>query len=100
MGIVALLFSCILLGFLTGSKLVPKDKIIKHTDKVLFTLVFLVIFILGTMIGADEKVISSLASIGLISFVLAIFAMAGSAAAVTGMRKLLKINREGIKQNE
>ena len=73
---------------------------IKHADKVLLVLVYFVIFLLGTIIGADENVISSLASIGLISFILAIVAMAGSVAFVTGLRKLLGIDRYGIKQHD
>jgi hypothetical protein len=55
---------------------------------------------LGTMIGADEQVVSSLGSIGLTSFVLAIFAMAGSVSAIVVLRKFLKIDRKGIKSDE
>ena len=100
MGTVALLLSCIFVGFLTGKKIIPKHKTIKHMDTALFILVYLIIFIMGTIIGADENVISSLASIGIISFILAVAAMAGSAAFVSMLRRLLGIDRYGIKEHE
>jgi len=100
MGTVALLISCIIIGILTGKKIIPKDKKLKHMDKVLFVLVFIIIFLMGTIIGADENVISSFASLGLISLVLAVCAMAGSAAFVSVARRLLGIDRYGIKEHE
>ena len=97
---VVLCFGCLLFGCLAGSKIIPKEKTFKYTDKILFVLVILIVFLLGTMIGTEEQVVSSLGSIGLTSFVLAIFAMGGSVTAVTFLRRLLKIDRKGHKQNE
>ena len=97
---VALCFGCLLLGWLAGSKIISKKKSIPYADKILFVLVILIVFLLGTMIGTDEKVVSSLGSIGLTSFVLAVLAMGGSVTAVTLLRRFLKIDRKGYKQNE
>ena len=100
MGTVALVLCFIFLGFLTGNKIIPKNKKVKFADIAMLVSLYLVIFLLGTIIGMDENVISSLASIGLISFILAVTAMAGSAAAVSGLRRLLGIDRNGIRQHE
>ena len=100
MWIIALYFGCVIFGILVGSKFIPKGNEIKHTDKLFPCLVFFVIFLMGIRIGSDEKVISSIGSIGFASFVLAMAAMAGSVTAVTLLRKLLKIDRKGIRQNE
>jgi uncharacterized membrane protein YbhN (UPF0104 family) len=97
---VALCFGCILLGYFTGKRINPENKVFSYTGKVLFVLVILLVFLLGTMIGSDEKVISSIGSIGLTSLVLAIFAMAGSVFSVMALRRLLKIDRKGVKQSE
>jgi len=97
MWVIALYFGFILVGFLIGSKIVPKGKEIKFTNTLFPVLVFLVIFLMGIIIGSDEKVISSIGSIGTIAFVLTLFAMTGSVLAVTLMRKLLKIDRKGIR---
>ena len=97
MWVIALYFGFILVGFLIGSKIVPKGIEIKFTNTLFPVLVFLVIFLMGIIIGSDEKVISSIGSIGTIAFVLTLFAMTGSVLAVTLMRKLLKIDRKGIR---
>jgi len=97
---VALCFGCLLVGWLAGNRIIPKEKTIPYFDKGLFVLVIIIVFLLGTMIGSDEQVVSSLGSIGITSLVLALFAMGGSVTAITLLRKLLKIDRKGIKQNE
>jgi len=97
MWVVALYLGFIVTGFLIGSKIAPKGKEIKYIDKIFAVLVFFVIFLMGTIIGSDEKVISSIGSIGLIAFILTIFAMTGSLLAVTLLRKLLKMDRRGIR---
>ena len=100
MGTVALLVSFIFIGFITGKKIIPRDKKLRHMDKVLFVLVIAIIFLMGSIIAADENVVASFASMGLISLVLAVFAMAGSAAFVSVARRLLGIDRYGIKKHE
>ena len=100
MWVFALYFSFLIIGFLLGSKTVPKGKEIKHTNMIFMVLVFLIIFLMGMVIGSDEKVISSLGSIGITSFVLAVSALTGSVLSVTALRKLMKIDRKGIRHYE
>jgi len=97
MWIIALYFGFLIVGFFIGNKIVHREKEIKYTNKIFPALVFIVIFLMGIIIGSDEKVISSLGSIGAASFILTVFAMTGSVLAVTVLRKILKIDRKGIR---
>jgi len=97
MSVVALYFGFLFFGFLIGNKIIPRDKEIKYSNKIFPALVFFVIFLMGIIIGSDGKVISSLGSIGAASFILTILAMSGSVTGVIVLRKLLKIDRKGIR---
>ena len=57
--------------------------------------VYAIVFIMGLRMGANRQVIGQLGSIGLQALVLTVACVAGSMAAITGLRKLLGMDRRG-----
>ena len=93
----ALYIGVIALGVFIGSRKVVREKNLKWLSTLqTFALIFLILA-LGVEIGADEQVISSLGTIGLSALVVTLLALIGSVLAVFGIRKLLKLDREGRK---
>ena len=93
----ALYIGVIALGVFIGSRKVAREKNLKWLGTLqTFALIFLILA-LGVEIGADEQVISSLGTIGLSALVVTLLALIGSVLAVFGIRKLLKLDREGRK---
>lgn len=93
----ALYIGVIALGVFLGSRKAVRGKNLKWLSTLqTFALIFLILA-LGVEIGADEQVISSLGTIGLSALVVTLLALIGSVAAVFGIRKLLRLDREGRK---
>ena len=92
---IALYLGFLILGYMASNKAKWK-----YTGKTLVVSAFLLVFLLGVVIGSDEKVFASLGSIGVTSFALAFFAMGGSVCAVIIVRKLLKMDKRGVKADE
>ena len=101
-GLLALYFGVAFIGYLVGSRIRKSEKEVNlsWTGKVETVAIMALVFMMGSRIGAEESVIKSLGSLGLIAFVLTFFALAGSVLAVIGARKLLKINREGVREDD
>jgi uncharacterized membrane protein YbjE (DUF340 family) len=89
-------------GYLVGNKLLPKDKnkSYKWVTMIQMVAVTILIFTMGARIGADETIVAGLGSIGLSSAVLTIFTMFGSVLMVFLLRKLLKTDKRGVRQND
>jgi len=90
------------IGYLVGNKLLPKDKnkSYKWVTMIQMVAVTILIFTMGARIGADETIVAGLGSIGLSSAVLTIFTMFGSVLMVFLLRKLLKTDKRGVRQND
>jgi len=87
------------IGYIIGNKLLKKDKNYKWIVKVQMVAVAILIFAMGARIGADEKIIAGIGSIGLTSFILTIFSITGSVLMVFILRKFLKTDKRGMKTN-
>ena len=96
----ALYIGVIALGVFIGSRKAVREKELKWLGKLQTLALILLILALGVEIGADEQVISSLGSIGLSALVVTLLALLGSVLAVFGVRRLLKLDREGKKAHE
>lgn len=83
------------LGILVGSRRSVRSRTLPWLGRLQFVALIVLIAILGVEIGADDKVISSLGEIGLSALVITIFALAGSLLAVTLVRRLLGLDRQG-----
>ena len=83
------------LGILVGSRGSVRSRTLPWLGRLQFVALIVLIAILGVEIGADDKVISSLGEIGLSALVITVFALAGSLLAVTLVRRLLGLDRQG-----
>ena len=83
------------LGILVGSRRSVRSRTLPWLGRLQFVSLIVLIAILGVEIGADDKVISSLGEIGLSALVITVFALAGSLLAVTLVRRLLGLDRQG-----
>lgn len=86
-----------LIGYLVGAKYTDKEKDYSWTNKVTTGCLIVLIFTMGARIGSDERVISSLQTIGIKAAVITFFAFAGSISACFIVRKLFRIDRKGVK---
>ena len=83
------------LGSLVGSRRSVRSRTLPWLGRLQFVALIILIAILGVAIGADDKVISSLGEICLSALVITVFALAGSLLAVTLVRRLLGLDRQG-----
>lgn len=91
----ALYIGVIALGVFVGSRKAVREKKLNWLGRLQTVALIFLILALGVEIGADEQVIASLGSIGLSALVITLLALAGSVLAVLGIRKLLKLDRQG-----
>lgn len=52
--------------------------LIKHIGKVIMLMIFLLLFLLGREVGADERILSNLSSLGVQALLMTIGAVGGS----------------------
>lgn len=83
------------LGVLVGSRKAVRTRKLTWLGRLQSVALIALIAVLGVEIGADDKVISSLGEIGLSALVITVFALAGSLLAVTLVRRLLGLDKEG-----
>lgn len=83
------------LGVLIGSRKQIRSRELPWLGRLQFVALIVLIAVLGVEIGSDDKVISSLGEIGLSALVITVFALAGSVLAVSLVRRLLKLDRQG-----
>lgn len=100
MGVLALYLTITFVGYIVGSKLKKSEKNFSWTGKVQFVAIVILVFTMGSRIGADKSIIASLDSIGITAFITTVFVLAGSVGAVFLARKLLGFNKEGVKTDD
>lgn len=100
MKLLALYLLITFFGYFVGSKLRKTEKSFKWTGTVQLVAIILLVFTMGSRIGADHSIIASLDSIGITAFVVTILVLAGSVGAVFLTRKLLGFNKEGVKTDD
>lgn len=97
MELLALYLGMALLGYFVGAGLKKKNVQLGWIGKVTTVAVVALVYVMGSRIGSDERVIGSLDSIGLIAFVIAIASFAGSVLFVFLARKMMGIDKRGIR---
>lgn len=100
MGVLALYLTITFVGYIVGSKLKKSEKNFSWTGKVQFVAIVILVFTMGSRIGADKSIIASLDSIGITAFITTVLVLAGSVGAVFLARKLLGFNKEGVKTDD
>lgn len=95
MKFIALYLGILALGYFAGSRIRKEEKP-TWPSKIIQASVLFLVFTMGMRIGLDEKVIQGLGVLGLKATVLTIAAISGSILFVFLLRKLLKVNNEGV----
>lgn len=88
------------IGYAVGACLRKKKRKLAWSGKVQTVLIFCLLFIMGARLFANERVVSSLGEIGISAFIMTILCMLGSLLTVFITRKMLKYNRNGVRNNE
>ena len=95
MTLLLLYWGIMILCYLLAGRLAGcKDKF-GFVSGALNVVIYILVFVMGLRMGANEEVTSSLGTIGLQSLLITGFTVAGSMLAVTVLRKVLRLNREG-----
>lgn len=100
MTILVILIIAALIGGVCGRQLKKKNIEIKGYSTIQAVTVFILIFFMGTKIGSDERILESIRDIGVSAVVVTIATMGGSLLVAYGLRKLLKMNKEGVKSDD
>ncbi|MBQ0079898.1 MAG: lysine exporter LysO family protein [Eubacterium sp.] len=66
-----------------------------YIDKLMMLAIYILVFIMGLRMGINEKVLTSIGTIGMQSLVITLLAIAGSVGAVFIARKLVSMDRYG-----
>ncbi|MBE6046257.1 MAG: lysine exporter LysO family protein [Clostridiales bacterium] len=82
-------------GYFIGARLKKQNKSWKWVGKLQTLVIVVLVFLMGSRIGASEEIVASLGTIGLISFVFTIIIMIITVAAFTLVRRVMGFDRYG-----
>lgn len=82
-------------GYFIGARLKKQNKSWKWVGKLQTLVIVVLVFLMGSRIGASEEIVASLGTIGLISFVFTIIVMIITVAAFTLVRRVMGFDRFG-----
>ena len=83
------------IGYFIGARLKKQNKAWKWVGPLQTLVIIILVFIMGSRIGASEEIVSSLGTIGLISFVFTLVIMFLTVVAFTLVRRLMGFDRYG-----
>ena len=87
-------------GFIIGMFLRRRNIKVKFLSNLQTIAIVLMVFFMGSRMGANEKVIYNLGSIGLYALVITVLSMIFSIALLHVARRIMKMNKEGLVQQE
>ena len=99
-GLLLLYLGMAAIGYFIGMNLKKRGKSIKGISKIQTVAIILLVVAMGCRIGMNREVIRSLDTIGITAFVFTILVMAGSLLCMFIARKMLGINKRGLKGND
>ena len=88
------------LGIVVSRVVKPGEKTMSFSQKLQTIALMIVIFSMGMKIGADERVVASLPTIGLKAFLLTAAAVGCSALFVYGGRRIMKLDGRGCREDD
>lgn len=97
MKLLALYLGMATIGYFVGQKISKKQGKKPVAAKAATVTVLCLVFVMGSRIGSDERVVSNLSSIGLNAFIITMATFIGSILFIFLARKLVGIDRKGIK---
>lgn len=93
-----ILYLCfIVAGEIVGAKVLKPEKKYRWIGRLQMTALLLLIFTMGAKIGADERVLSSMGTLGVKALIITFFSLAGSVFAVFVGRKLMHLDKAGVR---
>lgn len=95
MNVLILYLGITVIGYFIGSRLKKKEIAFRGAGGIQTVCIILLVFTMGSRIGADEEIVKSLGTIGLTAFVMTIIILAASVGSVFIVRKLLGFNKTG-----
>lgn len=93
---IALYLSIMATCYLISSLLIKNKEKFSFVSKATGISIYLLIFVMGLRIGANEEAMSNIATIGGQAFITIIMALAGSMAVAFTVRKIFGLNRYGL----
>lgn len=96
MAMLALYWSIIIACYLIAGKLRRHKDRFHFLDKLTSFFIYLLIFLMGLRMGADEEVTSSLGSIGVQALFVTLLTAVGSMLGATAARKIVHLNRRAL----
>ncbi|MCR5034867.1 MAG: lysine exporter LysO family protein [Clostridia bacterium] len=84
-----------IVGYFIGARLKKQNKTWKWVGDLQTLVIIVLVFLMGSRIGASEEIVSSLGTIGLISFVFTIIIMLVTVVAFTVVRRIMGFDRYG-----
>ena len=85
------------IGYFVGKRIREKQGRRPVAAKAATVAVLCLVFVMGSRIGSDDRVVANLSTIGVNAFILTIATFIGSILFVFLARKLVGIDRKGIK---
>lgn len=96
MGLLILYWGILIVFYLVATKLRYCKEKFAFVEGMLNIVIYILVFVMGLRMGANEEVTSNLDVIGLEAIGVSIFAIGGSMITVSFVRRVLGINKEGI----
>ena len=96
MTLLLLYWAIMIISYLIASKLRLYEDKFRFIGSALNVVIYILVLVMGLRMGANEEIISSLGTIGVQAVFITAFTVAGSMLAVTAMRKILGLNRQGV----
>lgn len=95
MGLLLLYWSFMLAAYIIAAKNRHRAEKLAFVQKALMPVVYILVLIMGLRMGVNDQVTSNLGTIGVQSLIITIFAVVGSMVSITGVRKIMGMDKYG-----
>ena len=95
MGLLLLYWSFMLAAYIIAARNRHRADKLAFVQKALMPVVYILVLIMGLRMGVNEQVTSNLGTIGVQSLIITVFAVAGSMLFITGVRKIMGMDKYG-----
>lgn len=96
MALLALYWGIMIICYIVASKLRSKADKLGFLAELTNIVIYVLVFIMGLRMGANEEVTSNLGTIGVQSVIITVFVVGGSMGAVFIARKILRLDKQGM----
>ena len=86
-----------IVGYFIGAKLKKKGRQLSWASPLQTVVIVVLVFLMGSRIGANEEIVASLGTIGLVSLAYTVIVLAVTCAAYSVARRLMGFDRYGIR---